>query len=87
MLEKPWQHVSYNMITGYPKDPKGNDTVLVIVGLSSKYRVFVPCKKTTNAKQLSELFLDHWWKHFGFPRKTVLDRGTVFNNKFLQDLY
>ena len=75
------------MITGYPKDAKGNNAVLVIVESFSKYGVFVPCKKTTNAKQLSELFLEHWWKHFGFPVKTVSDRGTVFNNKFLRALY
>lgn len=75
------------MITGYPKDNKGNEAILVIVDSFSKYRVFVPCKMTTNTKQLLELFLERWWKHFRFPTKTVLDRGTVFNNKFLRELY
>lgn len=48
------------MMMGYQKDPKGNDAILVIVDSFSKYGVFVPCKNKTNAKQLSELFLEHW---------------------------
>ena len=39
------------------------------------------------AKQMVQLFLEHWWKKFRFPEKMVSDQGTVFNNKFLQDLY
>lgn len=53
----------------------------------SNYQVLIPCKQITTTKQLSELFLEDWWKHFGFPVETILDRGTVFNNNFPRDLY
>ena len=83
---RPWQHVSYDMITGYPED-KGNNAILVIVDSFSKYGVFVACSKSANAKKVAELFLDNWWKRFGLPEKVISDRGTVFNNKFTRDLY
>ncbi|CUA78024.1 Transposon Tf2-7 polyprotein [Rhizoctonia solani] len=43
--------------------------------------------KTLTAKGFAELFLKNWWKDFGLPLKTVSNRGTVFNNKFLRALY
>ncbi|KAF8748695.1 hypothetical protein RHS01_10654 [Rhizoctonia solani] len=39
------------------------------------------------APKLAELFLEHVWKRHGMLEKTVLDRGRVFNNKFLRALY
>ncbi|QRW18360.1 Retrotransposable element Tf2 protein [Rhizoctonia solani] len=83
---RPWQHVSYNMIVDLPKD--GNfDSILVIVNSFTKYGIFVKCFKKLNAPKLAELFLEHVWKQHGMPEKTVLDRGRVFNNKFLKALY
>ncbi|KEP45888.1 putative Transposon Tf2-1 polyprotein, partial [Rhizoctonia solani 123E] len=70
--DRPWQHMSYDMITGYPND-RGQDAILVIVDSFSKYGVFVPCSKKANTKKIAELFLEHWWKKFGLPEKTVSD--------------
>ncbi|QRW24231.1 Retrotransposable element Tf2 protein [Rhizoctonia solani] len=39
------------------------------------------------APKLADLFLQHVWKRYGMPEKTVLDCGRVFNNKFLKALY
>ncbi|CUA70761.1 Transposon Tf2-11 polyprotein [Rhizoctonia solani] len=88
-LEVPnhrWEHISYDMITGFPIS-YGFDAILVIIDSFSKYARFIPCKKTLSAKGFAELFLRNWWKDFGLPLKTVSDRGTVFNNKFLRALY
>ena len=78
--------MSYDMIIGYPDD-KGNNTILVIIDSFSKYSTFIACSKSINAKGVAELFLEHWWKWFGFPKKVISDHGTVFNNKFTRDLY
>ncbi|KAF8748203.1 hypothetical protein RHS01_10971 [Rhizoctonia solani] len=83
---RPWQHVSYNMIVDLPKDGNYN-SILVIVDSFTKYRVFVRCSKKLKAPKLAELFLEHIWKQHGMPKKTILDRGRVFNNKFLKALY
>ncbi|KAF8750799.1 hypothetical protein RHS01_09192 [Rhizoctonia solani] len=39
------------------------------------------------APELADLFLQHVWKKYRMPKKTVSDRGRVFNNKFLKALY
>ncbi|QRW21868.1 Retrotransposable element Tf2 protein [Rhizoctonia solani] len=83
---RPWQHVSYDMIVDLPKD--GNsDSILVIVDSFTKYVILVECSKKLKAPELADLFLQHIWKRYGMPEKMVLDRGRVFNNKFLKALY
>ncbi|CEL53165.1 Retrotransposable element Tf2 155 kDa protein type 1 OS=Schizosaccharomyces pombe (strain 972 / ATCC 24843) GN=Tf2-1 PE=4 SV=1 [Rhizoctonia solani AG-1 IB] len=83
---RPWQHISYDMITDLPKDG-GNDCVLMIVNSFTKYGIMIECSKKTKAPDLVELFLQHVWSAYGMPEKTISDRGTVFNNKFLKALY
>ncbi|KAF8700049.1 reverse transcriptase, partial [Rhizoctonia solani] len=82
----PWQHVSYDMMVDLPKD--GNsDSILVIVDSFTKYVILVECSKKLKATELADLFLQHVWKRYSMPKKTVLDQGRVFNNKFLKALY
>ncbi|QRW21228.1 Retrotransposable element Tf2 protein [Rhizoctonia solani] len=83
---RPWQHVPYNMIVDLPKDGNHN-SILVVVDSFTKYRIFVKCSKKLKAPKLAEIFLEHVWKWHGMPEKTILDRGRVFNNKFLTALY
>ncbi|CCO36555.1 Retrotransposable element Tf2 155 kDa protein type 2 [Rhizoctonia solani AG-1 IB] len=74
------------MITDLPKDG-GSDCVLMIIDSFTKYGIRIECSKKTKAPDLVELFLQHVWSAYGMPEKTILDRGTVFNNKFLKALY
>jgi hypothetical protein len=83
---RPWQHVSYDMITDLPKDGQYN-CILVIVDSFTKFVVLVPVSKKLKAPELAEIFLNRVWKQYSLPEKTVSDQGTVFNNKFLQALY
>ncbi|KAF8759701.1 hypothetical protein RHS01_02244 [Rhizoctonia solani] len=83
---RPWQHISYNMIVDLPKDSNSN-SILVIVDSFTKYVILVECSKKLKAPALADLFLQHVWKQYGMPKKTVSDQGRVFNNKFLKALY
>ncbi|KAF8751545.1 hypothetical protein RHS01_08514 [Rhizoctonia solani] len=83
---RPWQHVSYDMIVDLPKDGNSN-SILVIVDSFTKYVILVECSKKLRAPELADLFLRHVWNRYGMPKKTVLDRGQVFNNRFLKALY
>ncbi|QRW17568.1 Retrotransposable element Tf2 protein [Rhizoctonia solani] len=88
-LELPtclWQHVSYDMIVDLPKD-SNSDSILVIVDSFTKYVILVECSKKLKAPELADLFLQHIWKRYGMPEKTISDQGRVFNNKFLKALY
>ncbi|KAF8752947.1 hypothetical protein RHS01_07465 [Rhizoctonia solani] len=83
---RPWQHISYDMIVDLPKDGAYN-SILVIVDSFPKYVILVECSKKLKAPELADLFLQHVWKKYGMPQKTISDQGRVFNNKFLRALY
>ncbi|QRW18559.1 Retrotransposable element Tf2 protein [Rhizoctonia solani] len=83
---RPWQHISYDMIVDLPKDG-AYDSILVIVDSFTKYVILVECSKKLKAPKLADLFLQHVWKKYGMPEKTISDQGRVFNNKFLKALY
>ncbi|CCO33709.1 Retrotransposable element Tf2 155 kDa protein type 3 [Rhizoctonia solani AG-1 IB] len=54
---RPWQHVSYDMITDLPKDGPYN-CILVIVDSFTKFVVLVPVSKKLKAPKLAEIFLN-----------------------------
>ncbi|CCO31931.1 Retrotransposable element Tf2 155 kDa protein type 2 [Rhizoctonia solani AG-1 IB] len=83
---RPWEHISYDMITDLPQDGTFN-CILVIVDSFTKFVILVPVSKKLKAPELAEIFLDRVWKQYGLPVKTISDQGTVFNNKFLRALY
>ncbi|CEL53446.1 hypothetical protein RSOLAG1IB_11378 [Rhizoctonia solani AG-1 IB] len=83
---RPWQHVSYDMITDLPKDGQC-DCILVVVDSFTKFVVLVPVSKKLKAPELAEIFLNQVWKQYGLPGEAVSDQGTMFNNKFLRALY
>ncbi|KAF8751696.1 reverse transcriptase [Rhizoctonia solani] len=60
---------------------------MVIVDSFTKYVILVECSKRLKAPKLADLFLQHVWKKYGMPEKTISDRGRIFNNKFLKALY
>ncbi|KAF8669628.1 hypothetical protein RHS04_08699 [Rhizoctonia solani] len=43
--------------------------------------------KAATAEDVAQMFLEHVWKLHGTPKRTVSDRGTTFNSKFLKALY
>jgi hypothetical protein len=48
---------------------------------------YIPTKSTATAVDIANLFITYVWKLHGLPKKTVLDRGSVFNSKFMKQLY
>lgn len=84
--QRPFQFVSYDLIVKLPKS-KGFDSILVVIDSFTKFGHFIPCKESMSAREVAELFLRDVWKLHGTPEKTVSDRGTQFNNKFLRHLY
>ncbi|KAF8749466.1 hypothetical protein RHS01_09962 [Rhizoctonia solani] len=81
----PWD-ISYDFIVKFPKC-KGYDSVLLVVDRFLKMMHLVPCKETATAEDVAQMFLEHVWKLHGTPKRTVSDRGTTFNSKFLKALY
>ncbi|CCO34661.1 Retrotransposable element Tf2 155 kDa protein type 3 [Rhizoctonia solani AG-1 IB] len=72
ILSRPWEHISYDMITDLPQDGTSN-CILVIVDSFTKFVILVPVSKKLKAPELAKIFLDRVWKQYGLPVKTVSD--------------
>lgn len=73
----PFQHIHVDL-KEYPKDRHGYDAVLVFVDRFSKTTISVPCHRTLNAQELSQLFVTHVYRHYGAPESITSDRGPQF---------
>ena len=82
---RPWSSISMDFITGLPWS-NGNDAIRVVVDRLTKMRHFVPCRTTTNAPHLANLFLHHVWKHHGLPQDIISGRGPQFASDFWRQL-
>ncbi|KAK4394407.1 hypothetical protein Sango_1911500 [Sesamum angolense] len=79
----PWQSVSMDFITGFPK-VNGMASVLVVVDHFSKYGIFIAAPHACPAETAAELFFKNVTKYFGVPKDIVSDRdarftGALFN--------
>jgi hypothetical protein len=79
--DRPWQHISMDF-RSFPKDQRGYDAAFVVVDRLSKHPISIPCFKTTNAKDMAELFITHVYRHHGVPDSIVSDRGPQFISDF-----
>ena len=82
---RPWSSISMDFVTGLPWS-NGNDAIWVVVDRFTKMRHFVPCRTTTKAPDLANLFLHHVWKHHSLPQDIVSDRGPQFASDFWRQL-
>ncbi|QRW20003.1 Retrotransposable element Tf2 protein [Rhizoctonia solani] len=51
------------------------------------YDFIVKFPKSATAEDVAQMFLEHVWKLHGTPKRTVSNRGSTFNSKFLKALY
>ncbi len=66
----------------------GFDSIMVIVdhGLS-KGVILTPCSKTSlTAEEMSRLYIDNFYSHFGLPDKMISDCGPQFDSQFWKEL-
>jgi transposase InsO family protein len=83
ILDRPWQDVSMDFVTGLPKSTdKEYDTIWVVVDRLTKARHLVPCHSTVDAKELANLFVQHIFRLHGLPLTIVSDRGPQFAAEF-----
>jgi hypothetical protein len=81
IANKPWEEISMDFVTGLPWS-EGYDAIWVVVDRFTKMRHLVPCRTTTDASQLAEMFIDRIWRYHGLPNSIVSDRGPQFASKF-----
>ncbi|GAA5914826.1 hypothetical protein JCM5296_004024 [Sporobolomyces johnsonii] len=85
--ERAFDSISMAFITQLPPTRAGNDAIFAIVDRLSKYTLFIPfCESGSTAETIANLFLQHFFAHFGLPSSIISDRGSIFTSSFWQSL-
>ena len=74
-----------DFVTGLPWS-EGYDAIWVVADILTKLRHFVPCRTTTSANDLADLFITHIFRSRGLPDEIISDRGPQFASEFWQRL-
>jgi transposase InsO family protein len=78
---RPWEHITVDYCS-FNKDKHGFDNVLVFIDRFSKQAVSIPCRKTSDARDLAKLYMYHVYRYFGPPLSITSDRGPQFVSRF-----
>jgi hypothetical protein len=83
----PWKSISMDFVGVLPMSKGGHEYLYVVVDSFSKKCILMPCKKQITIENISNLFFQYVWVHFGLPTSIILYRDTRFLGDFSTRLW
>jgi hypothetical protein len=66
-VERPWESISMDYMSGLPSTKCRNDFVFVVVDHFSKMEIMADCEKRITTEAIAKIFFERVWVHFGIP--------------------
>ena len=82
ILEKPWESISMDFISEFPK-VSDCLSIFVVFNRFSKYAMFIPAPEACLVEEEAGLFYSNVVRYFGFPK----DRDAKFTGKLWVELF
>jgi hypothetical protein len=79
---RPCENISMDFVGELPMSKKNHDYLYIVVDHFNKTCILMPCKKQVTIEQMVQMFFQHVWLHFGFPKYIISDRDSRFIGKF-----
>ena len=84
--EKPFSQVTSDFITDLPISEGFNSIMVMVDHGSTKGATFTPCKKTIDAEETAQGYIDNTYRRFGLPDTYLSDRGPQFASQVFREL-
>ena len=76
----PWQMISVDYIGPLPRSKRGNQHLLVVLDVFSKYVMLIPVRRLSSASLCASL-REQWFNRHGSPEILLSDNGSTFVSK------
>jgi hypothetical protein len=80
--KKPWESISMDYTFGLSSTKHGNDCVFAVIDRFLKMAILTASKKNVTMTNISKLFFEQVWVHFGIPHTIISDRDNRFLSTF-----
>ena len=85
LTNQPWECIGMDFIGPFPKTPRGNDFVLVVIDKVSKYVYYIPTTLKVTSQEVLQLLERYVFSERGLPKFIISDRDSRFTSRFWRD--